>query len=190
LNDLDLPGSGKEVPMNSLGLIRDLYRQMEWADAAVWRTIFEDTASTPAGEDPDLKGLLYHLHLVQNGFLSVWRAEPFAPPEAATLDASGIARWARGYHREVAGFLSGLKESDLDRPAPLPWAGEYTAEKGEEPHSTSLGETLVQVAMHSTHHRGQVCARLRQSGLEPPLVDYIGWLWFGKKAAEWPGEIG
>ena len=43
-------------------------------------------------------------------------------------------------------------------------------------HPTSA-ETAPHVAMHTTHHRGQVNARLRELGAEPPLVDYIAWLW-------------
>jgi uncharacterized damage-inducible protein DinB len=44
---------------------------------------------------------------------------------------------------------------------------------------------MFQVTSHSTHHRGQVNARLRALGGEPPLVDYIAWVWFGKPAADW-----
>jgi uncharacterized damage-inducible protein DinB len=40
--------------------------------------------------------------------------------------------------------------------------------------------------MHSTYHRGQVNARLRELGIEPPLTDYIAWIWFGRPEAEWP----
>jgi len=39
--------------------------------------------------------------------------------------------------------------------------------------------------MHSTHHRGQVNARLRELGGEPPLADFIVWLWWGRPAASW-----
>jgi uncharacterized damage-inducible protein DinB len=44
---------------------------------------------------------------------------------------------------------------------------------------------MIQVATHSTYHRGQVNARLREVGGEPPLVDYIAWIWFGRPAPEW-----
>jgi uncharacterized damage-inducible protein DinB len=57
---------------------------------------------------------------------------------------------------------------------------------GREPVPTTMRETMLQVAMHSTYHRGQVNARLRELGAEPPLTDYIAWLWMGKPAAEWP----
>ena len=43
----------------------------------------------------------------------------------------------------------------------------------------------TQVASHSTYHRGQVNARLREVGGTPPLVDYIAWIWFGRPAPNW-----
>jgi uncharacterized damage-inducible protein DinB len=49
----------------------------------------------------------------------------------------------------------------------------------------TLAETMLQVASHSTYHRGQVNARLRELAGEPPLVDYIAWIWFGRPAPEW-----
>ncbi len=48
--------------------------------------------------------------------------------------------------------------------------------------------SCFQVANHSTYHRGQVNRSLRQLGGEPPLVDYIAWVWFGKPKAEWDGR--
>jgi len=48
-----------------------------------------------------------------------------------------------------------------------------------------FGETLMPVASHSTHHRGQVCARIRELGSEPPLTDFIAWIWSSRPAASW-----
>jgi len=65
----------------------------------------------------------------------------------------------------------------------IPWAKRYAK---EEAAAATLGDTLLQVPMHSTYHRGQVNARIRELGGEPPLVDYIVWVWLGRPAAEWP----
>ena len=67
----------------------------------------------------------------------------------------------------------------------LPWAAGLTKRFGREPAPATLAETAFQVASHSTYHRGQVNTRLRELGAEPPLVDYIAWLWLGRPAAEW-----
>jgi uncharacterized damage-inducible protein DinB len=52
-----------------------------------------------------------------------------------------------------------------------------------------MAETARQVAMHSMHHRGQVNARLRELGAEPPLVDYIAWIWRGRPEPMWPRNV-
>ena len=60
--------------------------------------------------------------------------------------------------------------------------------RGREISATSQGETMLQVVSHGTHHRGQISTRLRELGVEPPLVDFIAWCWFGKPEADWPAE--
>ena len=42
---------------------------------------------------------------------------------------------------------------------------------------------MLQVALHSMYHRGQINARLRDFGGNPPLVDFIAWVWLGRPAA-------
>ena len=54
---------------------------------------------------------------------------------------------------------------------------EFERFTGRPPGAHTLGESVLQVAMHSQHHRGQVCRRLREVGATPPYVDYIIWLW-------------
>jgi len=41
------------------------------------------------------------------------------------------------------------------------------------------------VASHSTYHRGQIATRIREIGGEPPLVDFLYWVWSGKPAPQW-----
>jgi uncharacterized damage-inducible protein DinB len=56
---------------------------------------------------------------------------------------------------------------------------------GVPPGMTTLGDTCFQVASHSTYHRGQVNARIRELGVEPPLVDFIAWRWFKNPPPAW-----
>jgi len=44
---------------------------------------------------------------------------------------------------------------------------------------------MLQVPLHSQYHRGQINARLRAVGGEPPRVDYIVWVWLGRPGAHW-----
>lgn len=171
--------------MNTLELIRDLLRHMEWADAVVWRAIF---ASTAAAADDVTKARLHHIHMVQRAFLNVWKEVPHSVNAGGDLDLVQLAQWAREYHGLLGDYVATLTDSDLDKPVALPWAKFLTKELGRDPSVASFGETMVQVASHSTYHRGQINSRLRELGEEPPLTDFIAWIWIGKPAPAWPGE--
>jgi uncharacterized damage-inducible protein DinB len=162
-----------------LSLFRELYDHMRWADAVVWRAALGHEAT--AG-DATLRDRFAHIHMVQRAFLFVWQGEAQHYPTLTTLRE--VAHWGAEVHDGVQSYLATLDHSELDRPMSLPWAGRIT--RPHEPAPTTMRETLMQVPMHSTYHRGQVNSRLRELGAEPPLVDYIAWLWFGKPAAQWP----
>lgn len=149
--------------MKNLELLRDLLRHMEWADATVWRAVL---ASTPGSADPVIKDRLHHTHMVQRAFLNVWREVPHTGNAGSDLNLIDLARWGREYHVLAPEFLDTLSENDLDRPIVVPWAKFLTSQLGHDPAVPSLGETIVQVAAHSTYHRGQVNARLRELGEE------------------------
>lgn len=109
-----------------------------------------------------------------------------APPEPAKFtDLPSLRRWGRDYHAMAGAFIRKLDTGKLDGPMVLPWADEYVEDLGRKAASTTLGETLLQVAMHSTHHRGQAAARLRAIGGAPPTTDFIMWAWLGKPPADW-----
>jgi uncharacterized damage-inducible protein DinB len=165
-----------------LTLLRDLYDHMQWADATVWRTVF---ATPAAAGDESLRTKLIHIHQVQRAFLAVWRGQkPHFREDFADLAA--VADWGREYHTDARAFFGTVDEAALDHPVVLPWAGQLTEFLGREPEAPAMRDTIAQVALHSLYHRGQVNMRLRELGAEPPLVDYIAWIWMGKPAAEWP----
>jgi uncharacterized damage-inducible protein DinB len=167
--------------------IADLYRHMGWADAMVWASVL---AAQNGQADEKLRGYLYHLHLVQHAFLRAWRGEPLDTPYPTFEDARALMGWARDYHAEAQPYVAGLGEPELAQPMPVAWASMVERHIGRPPAITSTGETALQVALHSTYHRGQVNARLRELGGTPPSVDYIIWLWLGRPAAEWPSLAG
>ena len=163
--------------------LTELYRHMEWADAKVWRAV-------PGGnrDDDRLRTLLLHIHVVQRAFLCVWTHQPiddvFRTAEQLTTLAD-IRSWAQPYYRDALAFVEQLTDEQLAAAIALPWAGQLAQQLGCDPAPPTLGDTGFQVTSHSTYHRGQVNARLRELGGEPPLVDYIAWIWFGKPHAEW-----
>ena len=50
----------------------------------------------------------------------------------------------------------------------------------------TLAETILQVAMHTAYHRGQIATRLRELGGEPQITDFIMWIWMRRPEADWP----
>ena len=168
----------------NIDLLRQLIRHMEWSDAEVWRAVL---ACAPAAGDQRLRDLLTHLHLVQRLFLAVWRKEPVdlskGRPEFATV--ADLRNWAQTYYAEANSFLDRLDEPGLTIDVSMPWIKGFEAQLGRTFSTPTLGETIFQVTSHSTYHRGQVNARLREVGGEPPLVDYIAWIWFGRPEPDW-----
>ena len=163
--------------------LTDLYRHMEWADATVWAVVL---ASEKARADQQLRDYLYHLHLVQRAFLRTWRGEPHETPYPTFNDAQSLMQWGRTYYGEAMAYLRTLNDEKASGPMPLPWASMVEQRLGRAPDATTTGETVLQVVLHSLYHRGQVNARLRSVGVEPPLVDYIAWIWLGRPTGEWP----
>ena len=70
----------------------------------------------------------------------------------------------------------------------MPWADRLTAAVtgGTATGIPTLAETILHITAHSTYHRGQINAGLRTLGIEPPLTDFIAWIWFGRPEPGWP----
>jgi uncharacterized damage-inducible protein DinB len=172
------------MDLRSIDLLRQLIRHMEWADAQVWRAVL---TNAPARSDERLRNLLTHLHSVQRLFLILWTKQEFdptgKPPEFSSL--VDLRSWALIYYPEAHRVLEELDESRLGDEVVMPWVKTLESQLGRSLSMPTLGETIQQVSSHSTYHRGQVNARLREVGGEPPLVDYIAWIWFGRPAPDW-----
>lgn len=60
-------------------------------------------------------------------------------------------------------------------------AGElaYQTTKGIE-YRTPVGDVLMHLVLHSSYHRGQVAAAVREAGGKPAVTDYVVYLRLGK----------
>ncbi|MBT8377690.1 MAG: damage-inducible protein DinB [Ignavibacteria bacterium] len=160
-----------------------LFQHMEWADAKVWDSVLEQPS---ANNDSKMKKLLYHISSVQRAFFYVRTKQPLVfPKETDFLELLDIAKWGYECYTQNNEYLNSLNENELKNIIEIPWAKRLENIIGQKPEEASLEETMLQVTTHSAYHRGQVNARLRETGGEPPMVDFIAWVWLGKPKAAW-----
>lgn len=171
--------------MLNLNALTDLYRHMEWADASVWTAVL---ASPEGKSDKKLLDYFFHLHMVQYAFLRVWRGEPGQTPFPTFDNVESLMRWGQAYYGDGFAHISTLSDATLTQQMPVPWAAMVEPRLGRKPETPTLGETVLQVALHSQYHRGQINARLKELGGNPPLVDFIVWVWLGRPPAIWPSS--
>ena len=169
--------------MEALVLLRESLDHMAWADARVWRTVL---GTQGAGEDPAVRGQLLHTHMLQWAFLSMWTKVPFERERAASLSIDQLAEWAREFHSAAATFTGSIDPALVGSAVSLPWSKQVAGASGRDLAPTTLGETMMQIVLHSAQHRGQVNARLRELGGEPLGTDFISWVTSSKPSAEWP----
>ena len=135
--------------------------------------------------DVVMRQRLHHIHAVHWFYLQLWRGETAEMRDASTFkDLLEIHAWAREGHSKVREYLDGAEESSLSRHIEFPWKEQLTQFFGVL-RPVTFSESVLQLASHSTHHRGQVSARLRDLGGEPPITDFVAWIWAGKPAAVW-----
>jgi uncharacterized damage-inducible protein DinB len=161
---------------------RGFLDHMEWADALMWQSIDVVPA---AQNDRRLIALVHHLHLVQWIYLAIWRgAAPEITDPRAYENARAVRNWARSYYAKAATFIESLTDDDLARVVEFPWADDIAKKFGSAGPAT-MRETIAQVLLHTTYHRGQVATRVRELGGEPALTDYITWIWMSRPRAQW-----
>lgn len=171
------------TPTKTTDHVTQLARHMAWADASVWKTVLD---SPQAASDTQIGDTLHHMHLVQHIFLQAWTRAAFTVRERGEFAALGdLAAWARDAHRGTLSFLEGVNADELGREFRVPWATHFEQRSKQPAGVHTLAESILQAVLHTQHHRGQVCTRLREVGAEPPTIDFIVWLWAGRPAADW-----
>jgi len=107
-------------------------------------------------------GTLVHLVDVEATWLARWTGSTEAPePDPAHLaHLGGVSRHWKRVEDERAEFLATLTEMDVDRPAV---AGA----------KVTLGQALLHVSNHTSHHRAEICVGLTALGSPPPGFDVM-----------------
>jgi len=147
-----------------LDYLRRLVAHMRWADERVLEAL-------RAVGDPPRKAVEIYAHVL--GAEHVWLARlRQVPPAVAvwpSMDAGDLVLLAQANAEQYERFVSTLDGPALDREVP------YTNSAGRSFRST-VGDILMQVALHASYHRGQVALLLRGAGMAPAPTDYIGFV--------------
>ncbi len=161
---------------------RFLLLHMEWADSLA----FSAALGVPAlAQDESLLKRLYHFHSTQWAYLQLFRGRPIEIPHLQELpDLQSMGKWVRRFYRDLAAFLDEIDEARLRQRVEFPFAAKIVERFGSMA-PTTVGECILQLALHTAHHRGQVMTGLRESGCEPPTIDFIVWLWKQRPAPQW-----
>ena len=155
--------------------LSDLMAHSEWANAV----FFHRWGKSPARDHEEMRSRVDHIVGVQNAFLSMFKGEdPGRPPGGPPPTFTELRARAETSHAHLQTFTANIDSETLLRTIRVPWFP-------DPPCVITVGQALVQVAMHTQHHRGQCMTRLRDFGGEPKNVDWIIWLWQQKPKARW-----
>jgi uncharacterized damage-inducible protein DinB len=158
-----------------LEFLRNLMAHAEWANAV----FFHAWDSSPARDNEEMRRRLSHLIGVQQGFLALLTdKEPGGPRPGPPDTFEELKSRAQSCHTGLRDLVVGMPPEKLSRTIQVPWFP-------DPPCVITVAEALVQVAMHSQHHRGQCMTRLKDLEGEPKNVDWIIWLWKGKPEGRW-----
>jgi uncharacterized damage-inducible protein DinB len=153
----------------------DLLGHAEWANAVFFHT----WGKSSARDHEELRSRVGQVVGVQEGFLTILRGEPPAmPPGGPPLAFEDLKARAETCHAGLRDLAVALRPETLSQTVRVPWFP-------EPPCIITVAEALVQVALHTQHHRGQCMTRLKDFGGEPKNVDWIIWLWKQKPQARW-----
>ena len=155
--------------------LRDLLAHSEWANAV----FFHAWGESPARDHEEMRTRVGHIVGVQQGFVSILHGEePKGPPGGPPPTFDEVHARAKSTHAGLREFAATLDPETASRTVHVPWFP-------DPPCVITISEALVQVAMHTQHHRGQCMTRLKDFGGTAKNVDWIIWLWKQKPEARW-----
>ena len=136
-----------------------LLRYDVWANRETWRSLLPEPAPS--------RSLRWMNHIVGAELLWLARMDGTAAPLPVWPDLS-VAQCGKRVDQLAAGLPDAMpsKPEGLSRPV------SYTNSKGE-PWTSTVGEILTHLVIHSAYHRGQIASDLRAAGREPAYTDYI-----------------
>jgi uncharacterized damage-inducible protein DinB len=158
--------------MTEKRLLERLFAYDDWANREVLAGLSD------AGKNvPQSQRWISHILAAEEVWLSRLRrdgAKPAVWPERSLEDCRTVAENLREAWRDL---LASTSEQGTAQPV------SYTNSKGEA-YSSTVGDILMHVVMHSAYHRGQIAADMRAAGVEPVYTDLIHAVRQGKVGIE------
>ena len=163
--------AGGPAMRTDLATVRAYYEYTDWANGRVFdiaETLSDEQLRRPfeMGMGSILKTLA-HVRDAEQWWLQNWKGStnPFQQIERETT-----IRQLRDAHTQTiharSEYVSALNDADLQ--------GTVTARPlQDKTYTFALGESMLQLCNHGTHHRAQVINMFRHTGAEVPTLDYI-----------------
>ena len=147
--------------MTEKRLLQRLFSYDEWANREVLAGL-----RSVGKEVPRSLRWMGHILAAEEVWLSRLRRDGTKPavwPERSLDDCEKVVATLGNAWRTL---MSSASEDDLARSV------DYTNSKGEA-FSSTVGDILMHVVMHSAYHRGQIASDMRVTSLEPTYTDFI-----------------
>ena len=157
-----------------VGPLKDLLSHQAWADA----TFFFAWGVAGVTEDVDLRSRTDHMLSTTEAFLQVLKGDSVVMPERPLPGFADLKARCEAGHQVLKALGRGLDEASLAKTIRIPWFP-------DPPCVIPVSDALLQVCLHSQHHRGQCMARLKVLGAAAKNVDYIIWLWKQRPEPRW-----
>ena len=152
--------------------LTELYAYNGWANRRVRKSIqdldpevFKRDLGASFGS---LQQTVAHLVSAQWNWLGRWKGRSAGrplPSEAFASPGEANRRWEE-VDRALGGFVDGLDAAGLQQSIAL------TSPQGRS-YSSPLWQAMLHVVNHSSYHRGQIAAMLRQVGVTPQATDLM-----------------
>ena len=172
---LEVKGSAVSPAALSVGTLREYYRYNDWAFSQVM-TVVESLDDKEVDQELDIgpgtiRAAMAHLCDAEQWWYENWTAQD-AKPEYGKLSDTTPMREIGDAFREISNrrntFLSSLADDDLKRVI-------HAYVRPEIKLAFRLGESMLQLLGHGTHHRAQVVNMLRQIDKQPPKLEWMSW---------------
>ena len=152
--------------------IKELFAYNVWANRRVVDSINQLTAEQFSrglgGSHGSIRGSLAHLAAAEMIWLERWQGKGGTKllPEQGFDTIEKATRRLTEIDAEMMDFINQFPESDLEK------SKAYTTTEGKS-HSNLFRHMFSHLLNHSSYHRGQLAALLRQAGAVPNPTDLI-----------------